>query len=96
MLACWHETDSDLLRLSLAMLVSDRLRPGDRAAAGPYVTFLAKRLPAGNECRFDKSAQCRQADTGCVGLMTDTRAAVLHADCNRSIPAAPLLRRGNR
>jgi hypothetical protein len=46
-LAYWHKTDSDLLWLSLAMLVSDRLRPGDRATAGPYVTFLAKQLPPG-------------------------------------------------
>jgi hypothetical protein len=46
-MAYWHGTDSDLLRLSLAMLVSDRLRPGDRATGGPYVTFLAKQLPAG-------------------------------------------------
>jgi hypothetical protein len=34
-------------------------------------------------------------DTSRVGPMTDTRAAVLHADCNRSIPAAPLPRRSN-
>ena len=44
-MACWHGTDSDLSRLSLAMLVRDRLRPGDRATGSPYVTFLAKQLP---------------------------------------------------
>src|SRR5579863_3728973 len=30
-----------------ALLVRDRLRPGDRATGSPDVTFLAKRLPAG-------------------------------------------------
>jgi hypothetical protein len=43
-MVCWHETDSDL---SLSVLVRDRLRPGDRVTGSPYVTFLAKRLPAG-------------------------------------------------
>jgi hypothetical protein len=38
------ETDSYLSRLSLVM---GQLRPGDRASGSPYVTFLAKRLPAG-------------------------------------------------
>jgi hypothetical protein len=45
-MACWHGTDSNLSRLSLAMLVRDRLRPADRATGSPYVTFLAKQLPA--------------------------------------------------
>ena len=49
-MACWHETDSDLSRLSLAMLVRDRLRPGDRVTGSPYVTFLAKQLPAQDWC----------------------------------------------
>ncbi len=48
-MACWHGTDSNLSRLSLAMLVSDRLRPADRATGSPYVTFLAKQLPAGQQ-----------------------------------------------
>jgi hypothetical protein len=46
-MSCWHETDSDLWWLSLTLLVSDPLRPEDRATGSPYVTFLAKRLPAG-------------------------------------------------
>jgi hypothetical protein len=46
-MSCWHETDSDLSWLSLTLLVSDRLRPEDRATGSPYVTFLANRLPAG-------------------------------------------------
>jgi len=37
--------------LSLALLVSDRLRPEDRATGSPYVTFLAKQLPAGKQDR---------------------------------------------
>jgi hypothetical protein len=48
-MACWHGTDSDLSRLSLALLARDLLRPGDRATGSPYVTFLAKRLPAGQQ-----------------------------------------------
>jgi hypothetical protein len=46
-MSCWHETDSVLSWSSLALLVSDRLRPADRATGSPYVTFLAKQLPAG-------------------------------------------------
>ena len=46
-MAYWHEMDSDLSRLWLVMLVIDQLRPGDRATGSPYVTFLAKQLPAG-------------------------------------------------
>jgi hypothetical protein len=37
--------------LSLALLASGPLRPEDRATGGPYVTFLAKRLPAGKQDR---------------------------------------------
>jgi hypothetical protein len=47
-MACWHGTDSNLSRISLVVPVRYRVRPGDRATGSPYVTFLAKRLPAGH------------------------------------------------